>query len=146
MPVPIPPANAPTDKDLDTNILILGTILNDRDVQATAAYWEMSAKLPDGRSVDVELIAPTSNIVISHPDNSRPDTIGVQDYWPRKLDMRGIPPHDSSVGFVMGMIKGVKPTDFDKPNCSVTVCFQDSSGQRICDVVRQEDRPRKFHN
>src|ERR1051325_5093024 len=34
VPVPIPPANAPTDKDLDTNILILGTILNDRDVQA----------------------------------------------------------------------------------------------------------------
>ena len=140
MPISIPQGNTPTSKDVDTYIIVLGTIVNDRAVQATAGYWEISAQLADGRSMDIELLVPAYDFAISHP-HGPPDLIHVQDYWPRKLDMHSIPAYGLSYGFVFGVLRGVTPADFDKPHTSVTLCFQDSSGQRICDKVRQEDRP-----
>lgn len=139
-PIAVPQGREPTAKDVDTYAAVVGTIVNDRDVQATAGYWEMSAQLADGRFINVELVVPTQDLVINHPHDP-PDFIRVQDYWPRKLDMRSIPAHGLSYGFVLGVLRSVTPTDFNKPGNSVMLCFQDSGGQRICGTIKQEDRP-----
>lgn len=139
-PIPIPPPHEPIAKeDVDTHVAVVGTIVNNRDVQATAGYWEMYARLSDGRSIPMELIVPTLDLTIGSPGKT--EFIHKENYWPYKLDMRSIPAKGISYGFMLGVLRGVTPKDFDKPHTSVTLCFKDSSEQRICDTVRQEDRP-----
>lgn len=138
--IPIPKGREPGAADVDTQMIVIGTIINDRDVQATAAYWELFAKLSDGRSLNVALFSPNSDFLINSPTNP-PTQIHVQDYWPRKLDMHSIPAKGLSYGYVLGVLKGVTPAEFNKPHTSVTLCFKDSGGQPICDTVRQEDKP-----
>ncbi|MGH9743585.1 MAG: hypothetical protein ACRD51_14665 [Candidatus Acidiferrum sp.] len=136
-PFRIPPGQPPTSSDTDTYIAVVGKIINDRDIQASAEYWEITVRLSDGRSVNAELQVPPDALLINH-QGQPPESISAQDYWPRKLDMRSIPAHGNSYGFIFGVLKGVVPKEFDKPGAAVTLCFRDSSGKRFCDTFARK--------
>ena len=138
VPVPIPQGHAPDSQDADTYIAVIGKIINPRDVEASAEYWKVNAQLASGQTVEANLLAPPNQMVISHP-NDPPEVISGQDYWPRKLDMRSIPAHGISYGFVFGVLKGVHPNDFDKPKTAVTLCFQDADGKCHCDTFTRKE-------
>lgn len=124
----VPKAVPPIGKD--TTLVIVGTIANPRDIQATAFDWVTEVHLLNERVFQLEPKTPSNDIFINIPTGSK--TLRVQDYWPLKLDMRTIPAHGVSYGFLFGILHDITPAEFDKLATTVKVCFKDTDGNQCC--------------